>query len=238
MAHRDEDLIFVPEHFSGRARLFPLPNLVLFPHVIQPLRVFEPRYVDLLHEALEGDRLIAMALLEPGWEQDYEGRPPVAPVACLGRVLTWQATQPKPNLQYNLLLVALTRVRIVRELPPERSFREAEVEVVSEVYSPGKDAGRPALQASLISAFQEMLPRVDDACELFNQVSSKNVSLATLTDVISYALDLDVRAKQSLLEEANVDLRAEALLAHLKRAARGDEGPRAAAGFPPAFSTN
>jgi ATP-dependent Lon protease len=238
MAHRDEDLTFVPEHFSGRARLFPLPNLVLFPHVIQPLRVFEPRYVDLLHDALQDDRLIAMALLEPGWEQDYEGRPPVAPIACLGRVLTWQATQSKPNLQYNLLLVALSRVRIVRELPAENSFREAEVEVVDEVYSPEKAAARPALQTSLVRAFEKMLPRVDDACELFNQVTSKNISLATLTDVISYALDLDVRAKQALLSEPNVDTRAETLLAHLQRAACGDQRQSASAGFPPAFSTN
>ena len=69
----------------GVARLFPLPNLVLFPHVLQPLHIFEPRYCDLLEAALADDRLIAMAVLAPGWEKDYEGRPPVHPIACLGR---------------------------------------------------------------------------------------------------------------------------------------------------------
>ena len=63
MSYNEEDLIFTPDEFSGQVRLFPLPNLVLFPHVIQPLRVFEPRYVDLLHDALATDRLITMALL-------------------------------------------------------------------------------------------------------------------------------------------------------------------------------
>src|SRR6188474_3512723 len=53
-------------HFAGRARLFPLPNLVLFPHVVQPLHVFEPRYRSLTADALGDDRLISMALLKPG----------------------------------------------------------------------------------------------------------------------------------------------------------------------------
>ena len=66
MSQLEDDLAFVPEQFSGRARLFPLPNLVLFPHVMQPLHVFERRYVDLLHDAIEDDRLIAMALLAAG----------------------------------------------------------------------------------------------------------------------------------------------------------------------------
>ena len=79
-----EDLSFSFEGFSGRVRLFPLPNLVLFPHVMQPLHIFEPRYRHLLEDALADDRLITMAALKPGWETDYEGRPPLYPVACLG----------------------------------------------------------------------------------------------------------------------------------------------------------
>jgi ATP-dependent Lon protease len=235
MAHREEDLIFVPEQFCGRVRLFPLPNLVLFPHVIQPLRVFEPRYVELLHDALAADRLIAMALLNPGWEQDYEGRPPIAPVACLGRVLTWQAQE---KTQYNLLLVGLRRVRIVSELAPARSFREAQVEVLQDAYPATSAKGRPALQRKLTAAFEKLLPAVDEAAELFNQVSAKNMSLGALSDVISYALDIDVAAKQALLEELDVDRRAKLLLSHLERAMRKTAGETVAAGFPPAFSMN
>ncbi|HEX3725489.1 MAG TPA: LON peptidase substrate-binding domain-containing protein, partial [Pirellulales bacterium] len=108
MSQPEDDLTFAPEQFSGRARLFPLPSLVLFPHVVQPLHIFEPRYVELLRDALEGDRMITMALLDRGWETNYEGRPAIAPVACLGRVVSWQA---QPNSRYNLLLLGLCRVR-------------------------------------------------------------------------------------------------------------------------------
>jgi ATP-dependent Lon protease len=232
MSQMGDDLAFVPEEFSGRARLFPLPNLVLFPHVIQPLHVFEERYVALLHEALADDRLIAMALLDTGWEHDYEGRPPLAPVACLGRIMSCQA---QPENRFNLLLMGLRRVRIVRELEPHKSFREAEVEVLDDEYSPAHAETRAALHRKLVTAFEKMLPRIADADELFNKLSMNSVSLGALSDVISYALDMDVQHKQKLLAEKNVDRRTKMLLKHLKIASKASQG---AANFPPAFSCN
>src|SRR5215469_8637081 len=95
-----DELSFSVTDFAGTVRLFPLPNLVLFPHVMQPLHIFEPRYRNLLEDALAADRLIAMALLEPGWESDYEGRPPLGTMACLGRVATHHRL---PDGTYNLL---------------------------------------------------------------------------------------------------------------------------------------
>ena len=234
MSHREDDLSFMPQQFSGRVRLFPLPNLVLFPHVVQPLHIFEPRYVELFEASLADDRLIAMALLSRGWENDYEGRPPIEPVACLGRVLSWQA---QPDSRYNVLLLGLRRVRIVRELPPEGVFREAEVELLEDEYPTGS-GDRKELQRRLITTFEGMLPRITDAQDLFDQLSMAGVSLGTLTDVISYAIDANTQSKQALLAEQNVDRRARMLLAHLKRKLSDVAEPCVAAGFPPDFSTN
>ena len=61
----DEPLAFSPDQFSGQARMFPLPNLVMFPHVMQALHIFEPRYRALFEEAIEDDRLIALGSLGP-----------------------------------------------------------------------------------------------------------------------------------------------------------------------------
>ncbi len=234
MAQHEDELTFVPEHFSGRARLFPLPNLVLFPHVIQPLHIFERRYVEMFLDAVEDDRLIAMSLLQSGWEVDYDGRPPIAPVACLGRVITWQA---QGSARYNLLLLGLQRVRIQRELPPQRSFREAEVELLADDYPPETEELRFALHRKLVATFERLMPRIKDADELFNQMSVDSVTLGTLTDVITYALDLELHVKQALLAEPCVDRRATMLLSHLNCETR-DTRPLRLAGFPPAFSTN
>ena len=66
----DDTLAFTPDDFSGLARLFPLPNLVMFPHVMQAMHIFEPRYRSLFEEALSDDKLIALGVLAPGWEVD------------------------------------------------------------------------------------------------------------------------------------------------------------------------
>ncbi len=231
-----DDFSFSPEDFSGTARLFPLPNLVLFPHVMQPLHIFERRYRDLLKAALAGDRLIAMAVLAPGWQHDYEGRPPLFSVACLGRVA---AHHRLDDGSYNVLLVGLRRVRLLRELPPAKSFREADVEVVEDLCPPAKAAAVPDLKRRLRSAFLRILPDLPQTEDPLDQLLGSEVSLAALTDIISYMLDISLEAKLTLLAEANVYRRAEILLVHLSAcAADTTPGRSGASMFPPEFGVN
>ena len=86
---------FARTTFSGQARLFPLPNLVMYPHVMQPLHIFEPRYREMLEDDAGDDRLIAMAMLAPGWETDYESRPPSC--ASTPAWATWRRIRSCPT---------------------------------------------------------------------------------------------------------------------------------------------
>src|SRR5271166_2243600 len=118
------------QEFSGTARLFPLPNLVFFPHALQPLHIFEPRYRQMAADALKDDRLISPVLLQPGWEKHYEQTPPLHPVACLGRIVAEEALG---DGRYNLLLRGVRRVRILDELPiTTKLYRSAKVELVQD----------------------------------------------------------------------------------------------------------
>src|ERR1051325_3464260 len=92
--------------------IFPLPNVVLFPNVFLPLHVFEPRYREMVAHALVADRMIGMALLRPGWERQYEGRPPVFDVGCSG-VMTH--CERLTDGRYNIVLRGVERFRIVEE---------------------------------------------------------------------------------------------------------------------------
>ena len=80
--------------------LFPLPNVVLFPNVFLPLHIFEPRYRAMVKDALASDRIIGMVLLRPGWQHDYEKRPPVYPVGCSG-VITHVEPLPDGRIYKN-----------------------------------------------------------------------------------------------------------------------------------------
>ena len=231
-----EDLAFSAEDFSGRVRLFPLPNMVLFPHVMQPLHVFESRYRELLEDALKDDQLIAMAVLSPGWEENYEGQPPLYPMACLGRVATHHRLE---DGTYNLLLLGLRRVRLIRELSCSCRYRMGEVEVCDDFNPPQHATAQVAMQRQLRKAFLKMLPSLPEAQDQVDQLLGTDVSLAVLTDIISYMLDIDLRDKEALLAQLDVCRRAEMLLQHLTVAAT-DMSPGAAGqfSFPPQFSVN
>jgi Lon protease-like protein len=92
--------------------VFPLPNVVLFPRAILPLHIFEERYKRMTADALAGPRLIAMALLKPGWERDYHGRPEIFPAVCVGRILSHERL---PDGRYNFLLQGIARAKVESE---------------------------------------------------------------------------------------------------------------------------
>jgi uncharacterized protein len=230
------ELQFDASTFSGVARLFPLPNLVLYPHVMQPLHIYEERYREMLEDALQGDGLIAMALLEPGWETDYESRPPIEQFACLGKLVAHHRLE---DGRYNLLLLGVHRVRILRELNPIRSFRQAQVEIVEDCYDFATPADRECLQDKLVTSFRKHLPCACQLPEQLEDMLSRHLPLGLLTDLASYALPLDIGVKQQLLAEPRVGVRARLLLAQIEQKFAGKKTSAIAnSGFPPHFSDN
>ncbi len=192
--------------FTGVARLFPLPNVVLFPHVVQPLHIFEPRYRKMTQDALEGDRLVAMVLLRPGWEEDYEGRPPVHDVACLGRIMNEHRL---PDGKYNLLLRGLCRLRLEEEVPSGTLYRTAQGWPLPDSSDP---ADPSELRGRLVEVVKAWLPQGTPFAGQLETLAQTPLPLGALCDVLGFALPFAVEVKQGLLEELDVELRARQLL--------------------------
>src|SRR5262245_34911268 len=93
--------------------IFPLPTVQLFPHALLPLHVFEPRYRALLKDCLAGQSVMAVPMLEPGYEAHYHERPAVRALCGLGLIV---AHEPLADGRANILLRGVTRARIVEEL--------------------------------------------------------------------------------------------------------------------------
>ena len=194
MSHLEDDLAFMPDKFSGRARLFPLPNLVMFPHVIQPLHIFEPRYVDLLHDAIEGDRLIAMALLGARLGQRLR-RPSADRAGGLPGPRAHLASPGREPLQHAAVGPAARAHRARVAAGAVRFARRKSSSATTIIRWPPRPRAPPC-SGKLVAAFRGACCRGSkDAGELFNQLSVNSISLGALTDVISYALDIDVRDK-------------------------------------------
>lgn len=220
---------------KGTTRLFPLPNLVFFPHVVQPLHIFEPRYRQMVAESLEDDRLLTLVLLKPGWEQDYDNRPPIHPVACLGRII---ADQQLPDGRYNLLLRGIARIHIGEELTSNKPYRLARADVLHD----DANSAVTALMDLRHELADEIVPRFgsgplrDQIRELFDG----ELPLGTLCDVLAFALPVAVETKQAMLEELSIEERARLLLGGFRKVV----GQKAAVTaqlhrkFPPEFSAN
>ena len=226
----DEPLAFSPDQFSGVARIFPLPNLVMFPHVMQALHIFEPRYRALFEEAIDEDRLVALGVLAAGWESDYEGRPPLRSTACLCRIATHQRTDQGT---YNVLVLGVRRIRLVRELPPKKLFRVVEAELVDDVQADDAVPDAVELQQRLLSAFKAAMPRIPDAYEQLDQLLGSQITLGMLADIVAYTVDLGLDVKMRLLQECDVIRRTQLLLEAI--ASRPAPARRT---FPPDFSPN
>lgn len=204
-----EEVTRLPDDFDGRVRLFPLPELVVFPHAMQPLHIFEPRYCEMLAESLASDRLIAMATLTGGISAVPEAEPPIASTVCLGRIISHAEVEDD---RHNLLLVGIRRARIVREIEAGRPFRIAEIEIVDDVYPPTGAELRTQRKKELLDAFGKIIPVSTNVQKNLHELMAGQMSLGPITDIISYTLPFEVEEKLQLLSNPDVDERAEELV--------------------------
>jgi Lon protease-like protein len=184
--------------------IFPLPNVVLFPNVFLPLHIFEPRYREMVADAVASDRLIGMALLKPKWEGNYEGRPPVYSIGCSG-VITH--VERLADGRYNIVLRGLQRFRILGE-DHARRYRRALVEPVMESRLEPDDRDAIRNQRSKLEAL--LAPAVDKTGA--DPHTAAALADEDLVNALAQYLDLDALEKQALLEHNSLRTRAESLV--------------------------
>jgi Lon protease-like protein len=196
--------------------LFPLPNVVLFPNVFLPLHIFEPRYREMVADALTSDRMIGMVLLKAGWQHAYEGRPPVYPIGCSGVITHAERLE---DGRYNLVLRGVERFRIIEE-DRGRAYRRASVEPVAERALGAED--RVSLRRQRSRLEELMAPVVERQIERSGVVESETrggdpmipagMADEDLVNALAQYLDLEPVEKQALLERHCLRSRAESLV--------------------------
>jgi len=216
--------------FSNVARIFPLPNLVLFPHVVLPLHIFEPRYRQMTEDALAGDRLITMILISPPPKgQNWDEPVPLEAVGCLGRIVRHERL---PDGRFNMLLLGRKRVRLNKEITSGKLYRMAEVEILEDVA-----ASRPEERSrgELVGLFRQLMKSHQELDPDLDELLRREVPMGVLSDIIAHALNLPPALKQRLLAETSVDRRVDTIRTALQQVAATGGLARP---FPPPFSIN
>ena len=184
--------------------LFPLGDVMLFPHITRPLYIFEPRYREMVADALEGDRLIGMVMLRPGYEADYEGRPPIYPLGCVGEITEYEMSE---DGRYTIVVRGLVRFRVTDE-DQGRAYRIGHVEAIPETLDNADGLALDELRERLADLFQSSVPRAGSP--------PSGVSAEDLVNGLSQLADIDPLDRQDLLEEDGPLARARALLVLLE----------------------
>ena len=186
----------------GRIPIFPLPDVVLFPHVFLPLHVFEPRYREMVADAVDGDRLIGMVLLRNGWQRHAGPNPPIYPLGCAGRITH---VTPLPDGRYNVVLRGLQRFRVHGE-DHSRAYRIAAIDAVPD----GAAAGRGERLRADRKRLEDLLDR--QAAAGSAPRIPPGMADAELVNVLSQYLALEPIERQALLEKDDSSERCAALI--------------------------
>ncbi|HEY3493784.1 MAG TPA: LON peptidase substrate-binding domain-containing protein [Polyangiaceae bacterium] len=204
--------------------IFPLPAGVLFPGAVLPLHVFEPRYRELVRDALAGSKALAVARLRPGYEAGYQGRPPVFDICGAGRIVEHVE---HPDGRFHMMLRGVSRVRIVEELPPDRSYRVVRAEVLRDL---AFDAALSSALATKIAALWRVLaPELPEPMRDLAELTRGADEISAYSDRIAATVIGDPDLGQSLLAELDPCERLRLLAEQLQNAADA-VAPRASKG--------
>lgn len=218
--------------FGGTTRLFPLPGVVLFPNVVLPLHIFEPRYRLLVGDALASDRLITLVQARsPAEFQDSPERG-LEPVACLGRIVGHEALS---DGRCNMLLLGLRRCSILRELPRTRLYREAQIELIEDVEIGDSEE---SVRLGLIDQFRQHAVHENLVDPDLDSILEADIPIGVLADILGHTLRLPPPIKQALLDEPTVQRRVDRLMRIMSGATPDARSPGSEREPPGSFSVN
>jgi len=198
--------------FPRDVPVFPLPGAVLFPGSLMPLHIFEPRYREMVRDALAGDRLIAVGLLLECDREQYETHPPFHETVCVGHLLQHKML---PDGRSNIVLVGVG-AGTARPTERGKSYPTAEVELIDEQRGDDYDALLRRVHEASPPGDQEF----EDLWERLAEILPAAEVPGALLGSCAQAAAIPPAQKLLLLEEPSLLRRGERLLEFLNRSWR------------------
>ncbi|WP_299139158.1 LON peptidase substrate-binding domain-containing protein [uncultured Tateyamaria sp.] len=201
----------------GTIPVFPLPGALLLPRARLPLHIFEPRYLQMLDDALKTpERLIGM--VQPN-EVEGRGGPGLQTIGCAGRITQFSETEDN---RYLITLSGISRFRVRDEVEGFTPYRRCTVSWDGFE----RDQGNTEEDTGFArSGFLDLLGRYFSARDLSADWETlKDADDELLINSLSMMLDFDPEDKQALLEAPSLSTRRETLVTLIEFELRGGEG--------------
>jgi Lon protease-like protein len=188
--------------------VFPLEGVLLLPHGMLPLNIFEPRYLNMVDDAMGGERIIGMVQALPGGDRE---RPSLASIGCAGKITSFAETS---DGRYLITLTGIARFHLGDELPVLTPYRQVRADFMpfeSDLKAIGDDDGFDKMR--LLHALKAYLDR--RSLEV-DWETAKAAPAEALVNSLAMALPFEPAEKQALLEATDCKERREALIALLE----------------------
>ena len=178
----------------GVVPVFPLTGALLLPGGQMPLNIFEPRYLEMIDDAMRGSKIVGM--VQPCLKSDCENNvtPPLSNIGCLGRI---SALQETGDGRYLISLCGISRYKIVEEVSSDTSYRQCEIEVFEEDLIEQSKCNSELKREALLDAFRKFLKanNMDADWDTINDTDNR-----TLVTALCMMCPFGPAEKQALLE--------------------------------------
>ncbi|MBX3572124.1 MAG: LON peptidase substrate-binding domain-containing protein [Mesorhizobium sp.] len=200
------------------AAVFPLTAALLLPGGRMPLNIFEPRYLEMIDDALGSTRLVGMIQPRLDGALRADGEPELCETGCLGRITSFAETG---DGRYLVSLQGVCRFRVVEEVSVRTPYRRCRL--VPFLADLDEDKGAEKIdRAALLKCFRSYLEANGLEADWDSISRAEN---ATLVNALSMMSPYGAAEKQALLEAPDLRTRAETLIAitEMSLAREGDD---------------
>jgi uncharacterized protein len=195
-----------PADLPQKLPVFPLPGALLLPRADLPLNIFEPRYLEMISDALSGERIIG--IIQPRDDSDMAERPDLMKVGCAGRITAYAETSDGRML---VTLTGVSRFSIKSEMTVDTAYRQVmadfkpfAIDLVMDLGA--NEVNRPAL----LTAFKDYLSANNMSAD-WSEINA--ASTEVLVNTLSLLAPYPASEKQALLEAPDLKTRADVLVA-------------------------
>ena len=179
--------------------VFPLSNFIFFPKTTVPLNIFEKRYLEMIDDAMKGDRIIGM--IQP--KESNQNLPLLYNVGCAGKITSFNETDDR---RYLIVITGISRFKISQEIKTENLYRKCKVDY-SNFKSDLGDTKEEIKFSDLELIFKNLKSLFDKQGYLINWKELEKQSLDATINTLSMASPFSLEEKQILLETTNLDER-------------------------------
>jgi len=187
------------DHLPNKIPVFPLSNFIIFPRTTVPLNIFEPRYIDMVDDAMKSNRIIGM--IQP--KKSNQNIPLLYNIGCAGKITSFNETN---DGKYLIVLAGISRFKIIEELKNDKLYRECSISF-DDFHYDFEENKEEIKFSDLELIFKELKSLFIKEGYIINWKDLEKQSLDQTINTLAMASPFSLEEKQVLLETINLNER-------------------------------